>query len=158
MKYFLKNFFIIGLTVGFLFGAFFIYISRDVSLEYNIWINAGSRDSYNKYDYVRFKYNKPDKYISGKWLIKQITCSSGDTLLLHQGNIITCNGKVISKTLNKARNGDSLQPLSFTGVIPEGYYFIQGTHERSYDSRYFGLIHVSEISKKVIPLRSLLVW
>lgn len=157
MRNLIKNFFIIGLSIGILLGVIFIYISRDISLEYNVWLNVGSRDTYNKGDYIRFKYNKPDKYIQNKWLIKQVTCSSGDSINL-VGDTITCNNKVIAKVQPFSKYGDKLEPLSFKGVIPEGYYFIQGTHERSYDSRYFGLIHISEISKKVIPLRSLLVW
>jgi len=36
--------------------------------------------------------------------------------------------------------------------IPEGYYFVVGTHPRSYDSRYFGLISKKEIISKIEPL------
>lgn len=157
MRKFIKNFFIIGLAVGIFLGVIFVYISRDISLEYNVWLNAGSKDTYNKGDYIRFKYNKPDKYIQNRWLIKQVTCTAGDSIDLVEDNV-TCNNKAIAKVQPMTKYGDKLEPLSFRGVIPDGYYFVQGSHERSYDSRYFGLIKGSEINKKVIPLRSLLIW
>lgn len=153
----IKNILIIGLAVGILLGTFVIFISRDVSLDYNVWLNVGGRKEYSKGDYIRMKYNRPDKYIHGKWLIKEITCGPDDVLNLVENNV-TCNGVIIAKVLDTARNGDKLKGLSFSGKIPKNYYFIQGHHERSYDSRYFGLIYKDDISSKVIPLRSLIIW
>lgn len=156
LKISLKNILIIGLSIGILLGTFVIFFSRDVSLDYRVWLNVGSREVYHKGDFIRMKFNRPDKYIQNKWLIKQITCGPNDILDLF-GDKITCNNIVIAKVLNKAKNGDTLKGLSFSGKIPKDYYFIQGNHERSYDSRYFGLVYKKEISSKVIPLRSL-VW
>lgn len=152
-----KNMIVIGLAIGILIGTFVLRISRDISLDYNIWLSLGKQETYNTSDYVRFRFDRQDKYIQGKWLIKQITCGPND-LLLNTNNIITCNGKVIARILQEDKNGNILQGLSFSGYIPNGYYFVQGTHERSYDSRYFGLVNIKELKEKVIPLRSIIVW
>lgn len=150
-----ENFIIFGLIIGILIGLFFIHFSRDKSLDYHVWLSIGERDNYTTNDYVRFKYIHPDKYIEGKYLIKQVSCKSGDRLE-RVGDYFTCNGKNIVKVLHTDRNGNPLTQFNYNGVIPKGYYFLTGTHERSYDSRYFGLIYHSEIDEKVFPLRSLL--
>ena len=135
-----ENFLVYGISIGVVFGIFFIHLSRDTSLDYNVWL---------------FKYTHPDKYIEGRWLIKQVACKEGD-LLERYNDYFTCNGKNIVTVLHKDKYGNPLYPFEFHGIIPKGYYFLTGTHERSYDSRYFGLIYYSEIDEQVIPLRSLL--
>lgn len=150
-----ENFIIIGLILGIVFGIFFIHLSRDTSLDYNVWLSAGKQDNYTLNSYVRFKYTHPDRYIEGRWLIKQVACREGD-LLERYGDYFTCNGKNIVKALHIDKNDNPLIQFEYNGIIPKGYYFLTGTHERSYDSRYFGLIYHSEIDERVFPLRSLL--
>lgn len=150
-----ENFIIIGLILGIVFGIFFIHLSRDTSLDYNVWLSAGKQDNYTLNSYVRFKYTHPDRYIEGKWLIKQVACREGD-LLERYGDYFICNGKNIVKALHTDKNGNPLIQFEYNGIIPKGYYFLTGTHDRSYDSRYFGLIYHSEIDERVFPLRSLL--
>lgn len=150
-----ENFIIFGLIIGIVFGVFFIHFSRDKSLDYHVWLSTGKRDNYTLNDYVRFKYIHPDEYVEGKYLIKQISCKEGDRLE-RVGDNFTCNGKNIVKALRTDKNGNPLIQFEYNGIIPKGYYFLTGTHERSYDSRYFGLIYHSEIDEKVFPLRSLL--
>ncbi len=150
-----ENFLVFGIMIGVVFGIFFIHLSRDTSLDYNVWLSAGKKDNYTLNSYVRFKYTHPDKYIEGRWLIKQVACKEGD-LLERYNDYFTCNGKNIVTVLHKDKYGNPLYPFEFHGIIPKGYYFLTGTHERSYDSRYFGLIYYSEIDEQVIPLRSLL--
>lgn len=152
-----ENFIIFGIVIGIIFGILFVRLSRDESLDYRVWLSTGNKDSYKLNSYVRFKYIHPDKYIEGRYLIKQVSCKEGD-LLQRTGDYFTCNGKNIAKVLYEDRNGNELIPFEYDGVIPQGYYFLTGTHERSYDSRYFGLIYISEIDEQVIPLRSILLW
>lgn len=37
-------------------------------------------------------------------------------------------------------------------VIPESSFFAMGTHPRSYDSRYWGVVHETEIVGRAIPI------
>lgn len=37
-------------------------------------------------------------------------------------------------------------------IVPDGSLFVLGTYYRSYDSRYWGLLHASEITGTAVPL------
>lgn len=145
------------IIIGMFIGSFFILFSRDVSLNYSVWLKLGQKEAYNLNDYVIFKYTKPDKYFENKKLIKQVVCVEGQKLATID-HYITCDNKIIAQILEKDKEGNRLPYLKFNQVIPKGYYFLAGTHERSYDSRYFGLIKHEEIQEELIPIRSILLW
>lgn len=96
------------------------------------WI---SDSSFHKGGYVMF--HSPDPKIT-KSLVKSVGCINGDTLENRNG-FFYCNDKWIATALNENEklNNNSFQ---FNGKIPQGYFFALGTHPRSYDSRYFGLV------------------
>jgi type IV secretory pathway protease TraF len=37
--------------------------------------------------------------------------------------------------------------------VPEGALFVLGTHERSFDSRYWGYVEAPEVTGRVLALR-----
>lgn len=99
-------------------------------------------------DLIAFYIDKDSIYWSKKVLIsKYIKCKEGD-LLEVKGKEYFCNGAF----LGKARDVDSfyrpLQAFNFNGNIPANNYFVMGTDEKSWDSRYFGFVKLEKIALK----------
>jgi conjugal transfer pilin signal peptidase TrbI len=46
----------------------------------------------------------------------------------------------------------SLPPLTTECTLPPGTLFVLGTHGRSFDSRYWGLVTDAEVMGRVVPL------
>ena len=70
---------------------------------------------------------------------KYVRCEGGDKLSV-KGLDYFCNGKLIGTAKTTDKNGKSVKPFVYEGLIPDGQYFVMGTHERSYDSRYWGFV------------------
>lgn len=70
---------------------------------------------------------------------KYVRCEGGDKLSV-RGLEYFCNDELIGTAKTKDKNGKSVTPFVYEGLIPEGQYFVMGTHERSYDSRYWGFV------------------
>lgn len=70
---------------------------------------------------------------------KYVRCEGGDKLSVKNLQYF-CNNKFIGVAKTKDKNGKSIEPFVYEGIIPEGQYFVMGTHERSYDSRYWGFV------------------
>lgn len=96
--------------------------------------------------YVVFEYDKENykNYTKGKLFLKKIGCNSGQYIEL-VNNQIFCDGMVIASLLDKNKEGQELSKISFSGIIPDDKFFALGEHLHSYDSRYFGLVHKSQI-------------
>lgn len=140
----------------FIFSVAFLQISRDISLPYNIWLKGFKNESYKIGDYIFLHYKNPnDKIVTEKNLIKQIRCAEGDTLSFKNGEFF-CNDLYLCNVIEVTKNNLPLTPMLKENeniIIPHNQYFVMGTHERSYDSRYFGLININMINYKMIPIR-----
>jgi len=95
-------------------------------------------------DYLVFDHD-------GKRLLKQVGCGPGD-FLTAQGGMYTCNGHSMGRALAADSQGHSLSRFNFRGIIPHDLYFMLGQHERSLDSRYFGLINAPAFTHKAYPI------
>lgn len=147
----------IGILIGLLLFGVVLTYSRDNSLPYHLWINDYFTSVYSKGDYVIINYNRSDDFVPYRFLVKRITCVPGDKIL-RVGDAIFCNGVWMGNALKLARNGKKLPQVYFNEVITNGNYFVSGTNERSYDSRYFGFITGNMIVRRVFPLREFLPW
>ena len=135
---------------------YFIAISGDISLPYSIWLKGDKSDQYIKGSYV-MAYPVGTRSIKYDYIIKQISCVAGDKLTVKKdGNIknMFCNDELIGEVLSKDRTGEKIESFMISDelLIPNGYYFLSGTHKRSYDSRYFGLVDIEKIVIEVHPL------
>jgi len=75
---------------------------------------------------------------------KIIMCEGGDKLST-QGLDYYCNNKFIGTAKTTDKNGKPVSPFIYNGEIPQGSFFVMGTHERSYDSRYWGFVKEDQI-------------
>ncbi len=85
-------------------------------------------------------------------LIKEVGCIPGDLLTRDVNGVFFCQQTRLGKTLIEDSKGNVLPVFDFTGPIPKGSYFMMGTNPRSFDSRYFGLIHDDEFLSKALPI------
>ncbi|MDG3444540.1 S26 family signal peptidase [Nitrospirillum amazonense] len=77
----------------------------------------------------------------------------GGDLVERRDGVVFVQGVEIGRLLEKTSKGHVLIPGP-TGVIPEGFAFVRGTHARSYDSRYgeIGFIPVSQFRGRAYQL------
>lgn len=85
-------------------------------------------------------------------LIKKVGCIPGEILTKDGENTFFCNQTKLGQAMEKDSKGNELPEFRFIGPIPEGSYFMIGINPRSFDSRYFGLIHADEFISKALPL------
>lgn len=76
---------------------------------------------------------------------KFVKCSGGEMLETSDDKRYFCNGKEIGKAENTDSKGVKVNNFVFNGYIPNGKYFVMGTHQKSYDSRYWGFVDKSNI-------------
>ncbi|MFO1259273.1 MAG: S26 family signal peptidase [Gammaproteobacteria bacterium] len=99
-----------------------------------------------KGDYVLFDLRHELVGLDAVRLTKRIACGPGE-LLEKKDHQFLCDGTL----LGHAKLANKLPAFKFEGVIPENEGFVMGTHEDSFDSRYFGLVDLSKaIVLKVI--------
>lgn len=83
-------------------------------------------------------------------LIKKIAALPGDHLITDEHGLIVNGWRFQnSKPLPQDGKGRPMQPATFNGIVPDGYTWLVSTHSaKSYDSRYFGLVPLSNIKAK----------
>lgn len=91
---------------------------------------------------------------TGKRIAKVITGMTGDTIRSDESGVWV-NGKQIALrsdvTLAKLQVR-SLAPLNINRKLEVGELFVMGTMPRSFDSRYWGVLHDSDVERLVKPL------
>lgn len=75
---------------------------------------------------------------------KIVMCEAGDTLST-KGLEYYCNGKFLGMARTTDKEGRAVSPFEYNGLIPKDNYFVMGTHERSFDSRYWGFVNKTHI-------------
>jgi conjugative transfer signal peptidase TraF len=85
-------------------------------------------------------------------LLKMLAGIAGDTVRLTADGI-RINGVLqpCSAVQSADKNGTELAPHIPEGIVPGGMAFLLARHKGSYDSRYFGPVPVSGLSK-VVPV------
>jgi conjugal transfer pilin signal peptidase TrbI len=79
-------------------------------------------------------------------LTKRIACVAGEVLRYENGRHY-CGNDYLGVVLKRTSKGLPLQAFEFNGVIPAGKVFLVGDHERSFDSRYIGLVNESALTR-----------
>jgi len=112
------------------------------------WYLYSRTHDVHKDDYVIFRAVDDPLSILPKnsKLVKKAACLSGMELVATDMAFI-CDGEYIA-----IRKDPERMKFTFTGKIPKGKLFVLGSHERSYDSRIWGLLDESNIIGTVYPL------
>jgi conjugal transfer pilin signal peptidase TrbI len=120
------------------------------SLPYSVvWLDP--TPTFARGDLIVYRFDGEElMYLKkGQRFFKRIAGVPGDQVSV-QGRRVLVNGNDVGTAKQYTLDGHRLEPLE-PGVIPAGYYYVQGTHEMSFDSRYgaSGLVHVSRIIGRV---------
>lgn len=115
-------------------------------------VNKGVRtySELNKGEYIAFNTDKLEPYISREYtVVKKVIGKEGDHIQIKNMSIFV-NGKkyaelhpIILQKLNKTE-----KQMQTDYIVPKNSVFVLGSYERSYDSRYWGVLPV-EPNKKL---------
>jgi conjugal transfer pilin signal peptidase TrbI len=120
------------------------------SLPYSVvWLNPTSTFARGDLIVYRFDGEELMQLKKGQRFFKRIVGVAGDRVIV-EGRRVLINGADVGIAKQYTLDGHRLEPPQ-PGVIPAGYYYVQGTHEMSFDSRYrqSGLVHMSQIIGRV---------
>lgn len=128
-----------------------IHINSSHSLPYKVFvIKKGVLPS--RGDITSFRLYNNARYPDGTIMTKIVGGVEGDKVTLnnHEFHI---NDEMLVTAKTHSLKGDPLEPGP-TGRIPKGEYFVYGTHEDSFDSRYqlLGWINYEDILGVAYPL------
>ena len=96
---------------------------------------------------MQIVYALPPKNIyvpEGKMIIKFVACMEGQTISFDGKNYF-CDQNYLATVQEKDSKGRYITPSSFTGVIPKDKFWLLANHDKSFDSRYFGLVDRKDI-------------
>lgn len=106
---------------------------------------AGKRGG--QYDEVR----KIIEQFKTRLLTKEVLCVSGQRIVT-KGNDYFCDFVFIGTAKDKTLHGTPTIKKQYDEIIPPGYFFAGGSHKDSFDSKYFGLVKISNVKSKLIPI------
>lgn len=147
------------LTFWFGFIAFWMLVGYALSEQFGVYFNLS--DSFSQdvfvvkkhFDTKEIRINSivtkrvdfENPYIPiGKKIVKKVACMPGHKLETRELEYY-CNGSLIAKAQTKDSKGADIKQFIFNGIIQDNMLFIIGEHQRSYDSRYFGLINKNDV-------------
>jgi type IV secretory pathway protease TraF len=112
----------------------------------------------------RFYWHKPiSKIVKGEYYLinyagteytglitKKVVCLPSDELTRFKNDFL-CNGEYVAKIIIEATPEGKDYPQYYPDDSFKGY-FVVGDSVDSYDSRYFGVLPVTDFKREVIPL------
>ena len=130
----------------------YIGFNTDVSLPYKLfYVNKLDKGPFKQGDIIAFEFWGSDYYPQGFKMVKMVRCTPGSRLEVINRDFY-CDGVYLGHAKGRDRYGKEVYNYYYNDVIPEGYYFVMGTHPDSYDSRYYGLVWSGYIIGKAYPL------
>lgn len=120
------------------------------SIRYSLFLKASGTIERN--DYVTF-VNPSDfspEHV-GRLVTKQVECIFPQRLMVDSSHRFFCDGIQIGSARVVTREGKTLPVFLFDGEVPLGKAFVMGSHEDSFDSRYFGFINIAD-AQRVVPI------
>jgi len=131
-----------------------LMISTTASLDYHfMWEKKFSPDQAVTGAYLVFKH-EPPPWVKEKDLpfLKRVGCVPGQSIRMTETLDFYCDDVFIGRALAETSKGEKLALTDFRGVLPEGKYFMVGDIRRSWDSRHFGPVDISDFIAVGIPL------
>src|SRR5438105_12125399 len=105
------------------------------SLPYHV-VYVEKDASFGRGDLVVFRFEGGEiaNHLKGQRFFKRIAGVAGDEITLRGRNILI-NGAYVGFARSRTPDGTTLEAIE-PGVIPAERFYVQGTHEMSFDSRY----------------------
>ncbi len=133
-----------------------LIVSFSSSLDHRVFLKTTVPEKIERGAYLLFENKQWQEYLQKSLetpdaAIKKVACLPGDKLE-RKKNDFFCNDKQLNVALETTSTGKKLPQFSFNGVIPAGKYFMVGTDERSFDSRYIGFIDKKEFICAGLPI------
>lgn len=138
----------IAASVSVLFSNSVIVLTPSIDKSFLVKVPRFFESTLDVDSYVITKIS--DDVIGTHQITKQVGCLPGDTLKT-EGREIFCDETSLGIAKEFSMTGAPLKMTTFTGVIPDGYVYLKGTHIDSYDSRYFGLVK-SNKTQQLLPI------
>jgi len=133
------------LPVYYLSGKLVLNISPSLDRR-ALWLSPGE---IQLGDYVVFDYSHPIIAEVGLTrMSKRIGCFYPQVISVSARDVF-CDDKRLGTALFVDKNGNPMPITTDTGEVPQGKAFVVGDHERSFDSRYYGLIDVARMTRAV---------
>jgi len=126
------------------------------SLPYHLGLMQPKPDRLKRGDLVIYRFDGEAKAIypglHHQPFFKTVRGVPGD-LVSVDGRTVQINGEAVGIAKTHTFDRRPLTPIA-SGVIPDGYYYVQGTSPDSFDSRYqaSGLVRADQIVCSVYPL------
>ena len=138
------------LALAWVLAQHYVLFNWTRSLPYSVvWLD--STPTLARGDLIVYRYDGAElMYLKkGQRFFKRIVGVSGDRVSVEDRRVLV-NGTDVGIAKRYTLDGHRLEPLA-SGVIRADYFYVQGTHEMSFDSRYreSGLVHVSQVIGKV---------
>lgn len=137
----INNFFVVNLTPSIKTGIYFVLPVNKDELKIGDIVLFSMPDEIDKFVHER-------EYITNNChtFLKEIGALEKDRIKIENEKLYI-NDKFIGKIEKKDTLGRELpQITSFT--VPKDYFFPIGTHQKSFDGRYYGKIDIKLIEKK----------
>lgn len=132
------------------FASFFrIGVNGHACLDETFFLVGRWQPSFERGRYYTFESRGADPFPDGTVMVKQMVGIPGDRVQIGDG-IARVNGKVIGDL----RFGEKASAMRWNvdEIIPEGRYFMAGTTDVSYDSRYWGYVDAEQFRGRAWPL------
>lgn len=141
-----KKFFLALLILG----CVFTFLTRSINFVVTPSIDATflrySDRPFERGDYVTFTlWHELANKGNGIEVTKKLVCMPGDTLHIENATEFFCNGMYLGTAYTYSFDIEQALPVfDFQGVIPKDKGFVTGNHAKSFDSRNWGFITLSE--------------
>lgn len=124
-------------------------ISSNDHIFFTIDKNAKTYDQLKKGEYVAFSSSLLEPFVpKGATIVKKIVGKQGDHIRIQNG-VVFINGEQLAQlhpiALQKLKKTKDQMNADY--IIPDNHLFILGSYERSYDSRYWGLLPLNTDEK-----------
>ena len=139
------------------------YVNVTASLPRGLYMKVPSKE-FERGDYIVYEPSAEVKKLivengwgSGKHdFLKQVGAVEGEKYKIDADTLtFEIEGKYIGRVFETDSKGNELPKLRGEFEVPRGYILSIATNERSFDGRYSGVISVSQIKAKVVPILTL---
>lgn len=153
----------IAMRLGFEVISEVFYLNITSSLPQGLYMKIPSNE-FRRGDYIVYEPTEEVKalIIRNKWgngkhdFLKKVGAIEGDKFSISADTLIfEIEGKYIGQVYETDNKGNELPKMRGEYEVPKGYVLPVATSARSFDGRYSGVIPISQIKTRVVPILTL---